>query len=68
MEEIVSNLKYCHTLKFEHDHSNHSSDGELQVGPLVKFPQVIYNKLNETHYQWCGPMMLIVNYLSKFAR
>ena len=69
MEDIVSNLKHCYTLQFDNDtFNNNSKNNSLDIGPLVRFPYVIYNKVNETHFQWCGPMFVIVQYLSKFTR
>ena len=73
MEDIVKNLKHCFTLKFDNVELisymvNETHDHVIEVSPLVKFPHVIYNKVNYTHYQWCGPMFVIVKYLSKFTK
>ena len=73
MEEVVKNLKHCFTLKYGHDElvsypENETYDNVIDVGSFVKFPHVIFNKLNDTHYQWCGPMFVIVRYLSKFTK
>ena len=27
---------------------------------------ISYQAINDTHYQWCGPMMLIAQYLAKW--
>ena len=28
---------------------------------------ISYQAINDTHYKWCGPMMLIAKYLAKWS-
>ena len=40
----------------------------LVMAPIPRFPHTIFYNINATHYQWCGPMMLIAEYLGKLTK
>ena len=41
-----------------------------EVIDVALYPSFLLNyvSINETHYQWCGPMLLIIEYFAKFTR
>ena len=73
MENIYKHRFNCFNLSTVGDGSiidfnkdNRSSD----VVKVTAYPDIFqhYIKFNETHYQWCGPMLLIIEYLAKFTK
>ena len=40
----------------------------LEIAPFPLFPHMNIDIINATHYQWCGPMLLIAKYLGKFTK
>ena len=40
----------------------------LVMAPIPRFPHTIFYNTNTTHYQWCGPMILIAEYLGKLTK
>lgn len=74
MEEILTNLKNCQTLRLDQDGlvtdwvTNMTTTTTIDIDPYPRLPHTTYNKLNETHYQWCGTMMLIIEHLAKYTK
>ena len=69
MENIMEQRTNCYNLSDDHDliDWNNSSGEIINVESYINPPDMIYNKLNDTHYQWCGPMMMFVEYFAKFT-
>lgn len=44
-------------------------DNDTKIIETWLFPTLLLNyiKINQTHYQWCGPVLMILQYLSKFT-
>ena len=40
----------------------------LEIAPIPRFPHMEFYNINQTHYQWCGPMVLVAEYLAKFTK
>ena len=40
----------------------------LKITPIPRFPHTVFYNINATHYQWCGPMLLIAEYLGKLTK
>ena len=45
------------------------SGNTSEVIDVWLYPTIVlqYTDLNETHYQWCGPLLLLVEYFAKFT-
>ena len=37
----------------------------LEVMPYPYVSDILYRQFNDTHYQWCGPMLMILEYFAK---
>ena len=74
MEKFERLRKNCYELGFNSGDyvikwtDNQTEDRFIDIGPSAKFPHLFYAVLNRTHYQWCGPMLLIVEYFAKFSK
>ena len=45
---------------------NNGTNITLETIAYPYLRDIIYNKFNATHYQWCGPMLLIAEYFAKW--
>ena len=73
MEELNKHWKNCYiTSRDSNDYirqwtASRTSNTTIEIAPFVKFPHLFYININVTHYQWCGPMLLIAEYLGKLT-
>ena len=74
MDKIMKHRKNCYNLSRIDDGSvidwnpNQTiNDFVIDIQPYIYTPDLIYVQFNETHYQWCGPMLVIVETLAMFA-
>ena len=72
MENLLKNRFNCFNLSTIGDGSiiNFNNDSSSdEVVNVMAYPDFFQNyiQFNETHYQWCGPMLLIIEYLAKFT-
>ena len=72
MEEVIRNRFNCYNLSTDGDNSvvdwnRHRNSSE--VIEVLPYSYILLNYLqyNDTHYQWCGPMLLILEYFAKFT-
>ena len=74
MNPVYLNRTNCYdTSNLEDDYirewtDNKTTDTYIEVMITRLIPDAIYTKYNETHYQWCGPILMIGEYFSKFTR
>ena len=47
--------------------NNKTSDTIIHVAPYFYVPFAFYTIFNDSHYQWCGPMLLLAKYFAKFS-
>ena len=74
MEQVSNFKKIC--VIASHDESDYvrqwtdhwTINTTLEIAPFPRFPHTIFYDINATHYQWCGPMMLIAEYLGKLTK
>ena len=45
-----------------------TTNSTLEIAPIPRFPHMQYYYINQTHYQWCGPMLLVAEYLGKLTK
>ena len=45
-----------------------TTDQVIKLGPQPVMPRILFVALNATHYQWCGPLLLIVKSLAKITK
>ena len=51
------------------DYSDPNSTNELvHILSIATHPNFLFNEFNSTHYQWCGPMIMIVDYFARFSK
>ena len=69
MENIMRQTTNCYDLSDNDDFIdwNNSSGEIINAESYVNSPNMIYNVLNDTHYQWCGPVIMIAEYFAKFT-
>ena len=72
MEFITNNVKNCYNLstigdKSIVDWSGNNSREIITVMPYPQIPMLFYEQWDPNNYQWCGPMLLFVEYLSRFS-
>ena len=74
MEVINVDWKNCYiTSRDSNDYTRQWTDSRtsnttIEIAPFFKFPQLSYSVINTTHYQWCGPMLLIVEYIGRLTQ
>ena len=74
MENIFKHRKNCIELNPANDTfvkewvTNQTIDKIIRMGPIPFVPYMFYNKLDEMNYEWCGPLIMIVEYFAKFAK
>ena len=74
MEAIEKLQKNCYQFSFNSIEyvikwtDNQTEDRVIEIAPYAKFPHLFYKELNSTHYQWCGPYLLIVEYFAKISK
>ena len=73
MEEIYKYKTNCinssvadHYIKEWTD--NQTIDQIIIMSPGPYIPHLFYTEFNETHFQFCGPLLLIAEYFAKFAK
>ena len=47
---------------------NKTTDTFIDISVNSLIPDAIYTKWNATHYQWCGPILMIAEYFSKLTK
>ena len=47
---------------------DNSTDFVLDVLAYGCPPDAYYTFWNATHYEWCGPMLMIIEYFAKFTK
>ncbi len=71
MDVIIEKKNNCYNMsegQFVIEWANNKSTDEIiEIVAYPIIPQLFYNEWNDTHYQWCGPMLLIVEYFAKFT-
>ena len=75
MNEIQYRLRSgCYVLSETNDKyvkqwtDNRTTETVINVFGYQNNPHLTYRELNDTHYQWCGPMLLIAEYFAKFSK
>ena len=72
MENVIKNRFNCYNMSTIGDGSiiNFNNDNSSDILYIWPYPYLFLNfiKFNETHYQWCGSMLLIVEYFAKFTK
>ena len=72
MESTLKYNKNCYNLSTIGDGSvidwspNMTKEKIFVIQPSVNVPELFYWRWNDTHYQWCGPMLMIAEYFAKF--
>ena len=61
---LLSDLNNDNVISFSHNVSTTVID--IQPYPYNNVLQ--YKQVNHTHYQWCGPMLLIAEYFARFSK
>ena len=70
MENVLKNRFNCYELSTIGDKSivdwNNNSGEVIDVMP---YPYILcyHKQYNSTHYQWCGPLLYIVEYFAKLT-
>ena len=73
LEYIFKNQPNCYySIDSEGDYvkewtNNETLDDIIFVGPYPFVPHVTYFPVNESHYKWCGPLLLIAEYFGKLV-
>ena len=73
MNQINNYSKDCYDLSEANDQyvkqwtDNKTTDTIIKVAPLAFAPYLVYTELNETHYQWCGPMLMIAQFFARIS-
>ena len=75
MNYIESRVTNCLTLSTTDNildwnvlgNSSNSSNDVLDIISMQVVSVSIYRQLNETHYQWCGPLFNFVEYFARFT-
>ncbi len=73
MNIIYENRKNCFDLCFADNGSvtqwvnNKTTESVVNIGPFPYIPQAFFQVINSTHFQWCGPMLMIAEYFAKFT-
>ena len=72
MREIANNLYNCYNLSKLDNNSviDWTSDpNSTEVLDIFLYPShsLTYHQWNDTHYRWCGPMLYLLAYFSKFT-
>ena len=70
MENIIKSAKNCYNLNLMNNNLidwRNSSGDIINVTGFLWIPNLIYQRFNDTHYQWCGPRMMFVEYFAKFT-
>ena len=72
MDVIIDNRKNCFNLtegQFVSEWVDNTTSTEIiEMMPFPLLPHNFYKILNDTHYQWCGTMLLIAEYFAKFSK
>ena len=45
-----------------------TTDQVIKIAAYANMPHIFYNELNATHYQWCGPLLLIAKTFAKITK
>ncbi len=48
--------------------NNQTTNRVVDINPFPKFPHLYYTVLNQTHFQWCGAMLMFVEYFAKMTK
>ena len=70
MENIVNNRFNCFNLSIgDGSIIDFNSDKTSDIINVMAYPDIFQNyvQFNQTHYQWCGLMLPIVEYFAKFT-
>ena len=72
MDNILNRRFNCYNLSVIGDGSiiNFNNDNtSKEVINVMAYPDIFQNyiKFNETHYQWCGLMLIMIEYFAKFT-
>ena len=71
MEKIVENRNNCYNFSTIGNQTivdwtrDNSTVDVLEVNSYTYIPVIFYNKINETDYQWCGPLLRIAEHFAK---
>ena len=72
MDLIIDNRKNCYNLSeghFVNQWVDNTTSGEIiKVAVYPILPHSFYKEWNDTHYQWCGTLMLIAEHFAKFTK
>ena len=63
---VISSLNEIDYVRQWTDHW--TTNTTLKITPIPRFPHMLFYSINATHYQWCGPMLLIAEYLGKLTK
>ena len=72
MKLVRNNAKNCYNLSTIGDQSIVDWSGSnateiISVMPYPNIPDLFYKEWDQNNYQWCGPMLLYLEYLSRFS-
>ena len=71
MQAVKNRLAPCYELSAIGDNNvidlTHKNSSE--VIDVMPYPYLFlsFKQLNDTHYRWCGPALLLVEYFAKFT-
>ena len=71
MQAVRNRLAPCYELSAIDDNNviDVTNKNSSEVIDVIAYPYLLlsFKILNDTHYRWCGPALLLIEYFAKFT-